>query len=123
MAYPQDVTLGVEAILALLGRSGFLGPGDYERSPTPSELVYMHDARLFVRTPSEGAFCTQAGLGTDFSAGEPFGFWAPLDGLQPQPVLAPRDGKLVYLRTRNRVPEGQTLAMFLPPQQGALNSG
>lgn len=66
----------------------------------------MHDVRLFVRAPSEGAFYTQAGLGTDFSAGGPFGFWVPLDGLQPQPVLAPRDGKLVYLRTRNRVPEG-----------------
>jgi predicted deacylase len=118
MAYPEDVTLGVEAVLALLGRSGFLGPGDYERPPTPPELVYMHDARLFVRAPSEGAFYAQARLATDFSSGEPFGFWVPLDGLQPQPVPAPSDGKLIYLRTRNRVSEGQTLAMFLPPQQG-----
>jgi len=116
VAYPEDVGLGVEAILALLGRSGFLGPGDYERSPTPSELVYMHDARLFVRAPCGGAFYAQARPGMDLSSGEPFGFWVPLDGLQPQPVLAPAGGKLVYLRTRNRVSEGQTLAMFLPPQ-------
>lgn len=122
VAYPQDVALGVEAILSLLGRSGFLGPGDYERSPTPSNLIYMHDARLFLRAPSEGAFYSQARLGTDFSSEEPVGFWVPLDGLQPQSVLAPTDGKLIYLRTRNRVSEGQTLAMFLPPQPGVSNT-
>jgi predicted deacylase len=132
VAYPEDVTVGVEAVLALLGRSGFLEPGDYEREPTPSELIYMYDARLFVRAPAEGVFYTHARLGADFSPGEPFGFWVPLDGLQPQPVLcpepcpescrgvaeglAPETGKLVYLRTRNRVSQGETLAMFLPHQ-------
>jgi predicted deacylase len=116
VAYPKDVAVGVEAILALLGRSGFLEPGDYEREPTPSELVYLYDARIYVRAPAEGAFYTQARLGTDFSQGKPFGFWVPLDGLQPQPVLAPETGKLIYLRTRNRVPQGETLAMFLPHQ-------
>jgi predicted deacylase len=118
VAFPEDVTLGAEAVLSLLGRSGFLKPGDYQRPPTPPELLYMHDARLFVCAPSEGAFYTDASLGTDFSPGDPFGFWVSLDGLRPQPVLAPSDGKLIYLRTRNRVSEGQTLAMFLPPQQG-----
>jgi hypothetical protein len=115
-------------VLALLGRSGFLEPGDYEREPTPPHLVYMYDARLLVRAPAEGAFYTQARLGADFSQGEPFGFWVPLDGLQPQPVLcpesveglaeglAPEAGKLIYLRTRNRVSQGETLAMFLPHQ-------
>ncbi len=92
----------------------------------------MCDARILVRAPAEGAFYTQARLGADFSQGEPFGFWVPLDGLQPQPVLcpepcpescrgvaeglAPKAGKLVYLRTRNRVSQGETLAMFLPHQ-------
>ena len=161
VAYPEDVMVGVQAILALLGRSGFLEPGDYEREPTPPELIYMYDARLFVRAPAEGAFYTQAQLGANFSQGEPFGFWVPLDGLQPQPVLcpelaeglAPEAGKhsrsqklaadcqircqtagfgnpagasydllkLIYLRTRNRVSQGETLAMFLPhrsKQQG-----
>jgi predicted deacylase len=124
VAYPEDVAVGVEAVLALLGRSGFLESGDYEREPTPPELIYMYDARLFVRAPAEGAFYTQARLGENFSQGEPFGFWVPLDGLQPQPVLcpklaeglAPEAGKLVYLRTRNRVSQGETLAMFLPHQ-------
>ncbi|MDH4137629.1 MAG: succinylglutamate desuccinylase/aspartoacylase family protein [Anaerolineae bacterium] len=116
VAYPEDIAMGVEAILALLGRSGFLEPGDYEREPTPPELIYMYDARLFVRAPAEGAFYTQARLGADFSQGEPFGFWVPLDGLQPQPVVAPEAGKLIYLRTRNRVSQGETLAMFLPHQ-------
>jgi predicted deacylase len=128
VAYPEDVTVGVEAALALLGRSGFLEPGYYEREPTPPELIYMCDARIFVRAPAEGAFYTQARLGADFSPGEPFGFWVPLDGLQPQPVLcpefcpesvegqAPKAGKLIYLRTRNRVSQGETLAMFLPHQ-------
>jgi len=176
VAYPEDVAVGVEAVLALLGRSGFLGRGDYEREPTPPELIYMYDARIFVRAPSEGVFYTQTRLGADLGPGEPFGFWVPLGGLQPQPVLCPepveglypesveglaeglapeagklgrsqklaadlaircqtagpslRSGwqfgnpagasgdllKLVYLRTRNRVPQGETLAMFLPHQ-------
>jgi predicted deacylase len=164
VAYPEDVAVGVKAVLALLGRSGFLEPGDYERGPTPPELIYMYDARILVRAPAEGAFYTQARLGADFSQGEPFGFWVPLDRLQPQPVLcpelcpesveglaeglAPEAGKLsrsqklaadceircqtagfgnpagancdllklIYLRTRNRVSQGETLAMFLPHQ-------
>jgi predicted deacylase len=136
VAYPEDVAVGVEAVLALLGRSGFLEPGDYEREPTPPHLIYMYDARLLVRAPAEGVFYTQARLGANFSWGEPFGFWVPLDGLQPQPVLcpesveglaegpcpepaeglAPEAGKLIYLRTRNRVSQGETLAMFLPHQ-------
>jgi predicted deacylase len=119
VAYPEDVAVGVEAVLALLGRNGFLEPGDYDyerREPTPPELIYMYDARLFVRAPAEGAFYTRARLGADFLQGEPFGFWVPLDGLQPQPVLVPKAGKLIYLRTRNRVSQGQTLAMFLPHQ-------
>ncbi len=116
VAYPEDVAVGVEAVLALLGRSGFLEPGNYGREPTPPELIYLHDARLFVRAPNEGGFYTQARLGANFARGEPFGFWVPLDGLQPQPVVASEAGKLVYLRTRNRVSQGQTLAMFLPHQ-------
>jgi len=119
VAYPEDVAVGVEAALALLGRSNFLEPGDYGyegREPTPPELIYMYDARIFVRAPAEGAFYTQARLGADFSQREPFGFWVPLDGLQPQPVPTPEAGKLVYLRTRNRVSQGETLAMFLPHQ-------
>jgi predicted deacylase len=119
VAYPADVALGVDRILALLGRNGFLGPGDYEREPTPPELIYMHDARLFVRAPAEGAFYTHAQLGEDFADGEAFGLWVPLDELQPRPVLAPQPGKLIYLRTRNRVPQGETLAMFLPHQSNA----
>jgi predicted deacylase len=164
VAYPEDVAVGVKAVLALLGRSGFLEPFDraqdkpgdpsttlrtgYECEPTPPELIYMYDARLFVRAPAEGAFYTQARLDANFSQGEPFGFWVPLDGLQPQPVAAPQAGelsrsqklaadcqircqpagfgnpaganrdplKLIYLRTRNRVSQGETLAMFLPHQ-------
>ncbi|HID61235.1 MAG TPA: hypothetical protein EYP49_00595 [Anaerolineae bacterium] len=119
VAYPEDVAVGVEAVLALLGRSGFLESGDYEREPTPPEMIYMYDARLFVRAPAEGVFYTHARPGANFSSGEPFGSWFPLEGslsLQPQPVLAPEAGKLIYLRTRNRVSQGGTLAMFLPHQ-------
>lgn len=116
VTFPEDVTLGVELIMAFLGRSGFLGPGDYEREPTPPEMVWLTDARLFVRAPGEGAFYTHAQPGADFVGGEPFGFWVGLDDLHPRPMLAPTTGKLIYLRMRNRVPRGETLAMFLPPQ-------
>jgi predicted deacylase len=141
VAYPEDVAVGVEAVLALLGQSGFLEPGDYDherREPTPPELIYMYDARIFVRAPAEGAFYTQAQPGANFSREDPFGFWVPLDGLRPQPVLcpelcpesieglaeglAPKAGKLVYLRTRNRVSQGETLAMFLPHQSNKKRS-
>jgi predicted deacylase len=127
VAYPKDVTAGVEAVLALLGRGGFLEPGDYDyerREPTPPEMIYMYDARIFVRASAEGVFYTHAQPGASFSPGDPFGFWVPLDGLRPRPVLCPGSveglateaGKLVYLRTRNRVSQGETLAMFLPRQ-------
>jgi len=116
VAFPEDVSLGVELITAYLGRSGFLGPGDYEREPTPQEMIWLTDARLLVHAPGEGAFYTHAQPGTDFIGGQPFGFWVGLDDMRPRPLLAPTTGKLIYLRTRNRVPHGGTLAMFLPPQ-------
>jgi N-alpha-acetyl-L-2,4-diaminobutyrate deacetylase len=116
VAFPEDVNLGIDRILALLGRMGFLGPGEFERSPTPPEMVWLTDARLFVRAPGEGAFYARASLGADLVQGQPFGFWVGLDDLRPHPVLAPTTGKLIYLRTRNRVRQGETLAMFLPHQ-------
>ena len=120
VAFPEDVALGLELIMAFLGRSGFLGPGDYERQPTPPEMVWLTDARLFVRAPGEGAFYTRSRPGMDFASGEPFGFWVGLEDLRPRPVLAPTTGKLIYLRTRNRVSRSETLAMFLPFQHTTL---
>lgn len=117
VAFPEDVALGVELVMAYLGRSGFLGPGDYERELTPQEMIWLTDARQLVCASGEGAFYTHAQLGADFAAGEPFGSWVGLDDLCPRPVLAPTTGKLVYLRTRNRVHHGRTLAMFLPFQR------
>lgn len=114
VAFPEDVALGVDLLLAYLGRSGFLGPGDYEREPTPPEMIWLTDARQLVYAPGEGAFYTHAQPGADFASGEPFGFWVGLDDLHPRPMLVPATGKLVYVRTRNRVPRGGTLAMFLP---------
>ena len=114
VSFPEDVDLGLDLITAFLGRSGFLEPGDHEREPTPPEMVWLTDARLLVYAPGEGAFYTHAQPGADFAGGEPFGFWVGLDNMRPRPVLAPTTGKLIYLRTRNRVPHGGTLAMFLP---------
>jgi hypothetical protein len=126
VAFPEDTALGLDLILAHLGRRDFLGPGplslgqrtrgDYERQPTPPERIWMTDARLFVRAPGEGAFYTHSRPGMDFAGGEAFGFWVGLDDLRPRPVLAPITGKLIYLRTRNRVPHRGMLAMFLPAQ-------
>ncbi len=114
VAFPEDVDLGIELIVAFLGRSGFLEPGNYEREPTPSEMIWLTDARLLVRAPGEGAFYTHARPGMDFVDGAHFGFWVGLDDMHPRPILAPTTGKLIYVRTRNRVPHGGTLAMFLP---------
>ena len=120
VAFPEDVALGVELILAFLGRSDFLEPGDYEREPTPPEMIWLTDARLLVVAPGEGAFYTHTQPGVDFVGGEPVGFWVGLEGFHPCPVLAPTTAKLIYIRTRNRVPHGGTLAMFLPLQQQAI---
>jgi predicted deacylase len=114
VAFPKDVILGVDRILAFLGRSGFLGPGDYEREPTPPDMIWLTDARQFVRAPGDGAFYSDTEPGGDFSEGEPFGFWVGLQALYPHSLLAPTTGKLVYLRKRNRVPGGGNVAMFLP---------
>ena len=114
VAFSDDVALGVDLTLAYLGRSGFLGPGDYEREPTPPEMVWLTDARQLVYALGEGAFYTHTQLGANFVSGESFGFWVGLNDLRPCPVLAPTTGKLIYIRTRNRVSHGETLAMFLP---------
>jgi predicted deacylase len=117
VAYPEDVALGLEVILALLGRMEMLGTGEFGRPPTPPEWNYTRDARQFVYAPSEGAFYSRRHPGEDVEQGEEFGFWVPLDGLHPQPMPSPITGKLIYVRIRNRVSKGATLAMFLPKQQ------
>jgi len=83
VAFPEDVALGVDLIIAFLGRSGFLGPGDYGRKPTSPDMIWLTDARLLVVAPSEGAFYTHARPGLDFVSGESFGFWMGLDDLLP----------------------------------------
>jgi predicted deacylase len=120
VVFPVDVALGVELIMAFLGRSGFLGPGEYHRRPTPPEMVWLTDCRQFVRAPGEGAFYTHCPLGRDLLEGEPFGLWVELEGMRPRPVVAPTTGKLIYLRTVNRVPRGATLAMLLAPQHKSM---
>jgi predicted deacylase len=114
VAFSRDVKLGVDLILAFLGRSGLLESGDFTREPTPPDRVWLTDARQYVRAPGEGAFYSHARLGADYDEGEPIGFWVGLEDLRPHPLLAPADGKLIYLRTRNRVPGGGNVAMFLP---------
>lgn len=115
-AFAEDVAQGVDLILAYLGRNGFLESGNYERKPTPQELIWLADDRQYARAPSEGAFYTHATLGADFTCGEPFGFWVSLEDLSPRQVVAPVTGKLIYIRTRNRVSQGGTLGIFLSPQ-------
>jgi hypothetical protein len=77
-------------------------------------MIWLTDARQFVRAPGDGAFYSDTEPGGDFSEGEPFGFWVGLQALYPHSLLAPTTGKLVYLRKRNRVPGGGNVAMFLP---------
>jgi predicted deacylase len=121
VAYPQDVSLGVDRVLAFLGRSGFLGPGKYDRKPTPPDMIWLTDVRQPVRAPGEGAFYTHTEPGADFSKREQFGFWVGLEDLCPRPLLAPTTGKLIYLRTRNRAPAGGNVAMFLPTRGSTVN--
>jgi predicted deacylase len=121
VAFPEDVGLGVDRILAFLGRNGVLGSGEFARDPTPREMVWLRDARQFVRAPGEGAFYSQSRPGADFVEGEPFGLWVGLNDVRPRPMLAPIAGKLIYLRTRNRVPGAGNVAMFLPTRRSGAD--
>jgi predicted deacylase len=116
VAFTDEVDQGVQLILANLRRLNILPAVQYRIDPTPADQVWLSDQRKFVRAPGEGAFYTHALLGTDFVKGQSFGYWIGLEDYKPSLIAAPVDGKLIYLRTRNRVPSGETLAMFLPPQ-------
>ncbi|UCF61767.1 MAG: succinylglutamate desuccinylase/aspartoacylase family protein, partial [Anaerolineaceae bacterium] len=117
VAFHDEVDQGVQLILANLGQLGILPSVKNVVEPTPMDHIWLVDNREFVRAPSEGAFYTHAMLGTHFTKGQTLGYWIGLEDYQPRLIFAPLDGKLVYLRTRNRVPSGETLAMFLPPQE------
>jgi predicted deacylase len=113
----EDVILSVNLIKDYLARIGFIVSANPLRDPTSSERIWKHDLRQFVRAPNEGAFYSHAHLGTDFALGQAFGQWMGLEDPRMRPITAPAAGMLIYLRTRNRVPQGETLAMFLPPQR------
>jgi predicted deacylase len=117
VSFPDEVNQGVQLILANLRQLGILPSVESIIDPTPKDQVWLTDSRVFVRAPTEGAFYTHAMLGTDFSKEQTLGYWVGLEDYLPRLIDAPVDGKLIYLRTRNRVPSGETLAMFLPPQE------
>ncbi len=114
VAYHEDVELSVDLILAYLARNGVIHLDNPHREPTASDRIWMTDDRHFIRATEEGVFYSDAQLGEVFTQGQPFGFWVGLNNHRPNLLPTPLDGMLIYIRTRNRVPAGETLAMFLP---------
>jgi predicted deacylase len=116
--FQEDVTRGLQTVLAFLARQGFVQASDCTTAPTAPERVYWDDVRVFVRAPGDGAFYPRTTLGTVLDAGQELGMWVALDTLQPTTIVAPCRGWLIYLRIRCRTPAGATVAMLLPERGG-----
>jgi len=114
--YPEDVEEGLEAVINFLGRNGYLEGKGFAVTSTPPKRVYLSDARVFVRAPEEGVFYPEAELGAMVDKGAILGIWVPLATLRPTTLAAPCRGMVIYLRTKCRSHEGETLAMLLPPK-------
>jgi predicted deacylase len=114
VAEQEDIQTSLLSVRRLLANQGFLSaPGLDILPPTPPERVFTADQRRLFKTEAEGAFFPQVDLGDRVQSGETLGWWLPLDSLQPQLFLNPEYGLVIYLRTRNRVHPGQTVAALI----------
>jgi predicted deacylase len=114
VAWQEDVQTSLTGVRRLLAKRGFLSaPGLDILPPTPPERVFTTDQRRLLKAETEGAFYPQVDLGDRVQAGDPLGWWLPLNRLQPQLLQNPEYGLVIYLRTRNRVHPGQTLAALI----------
>jgi predicted deacylase len=114
VAWQEDVQTSLMGVRRLLAKQGFLSaPGLDILPPTPPERVFTADQRRLLKAETEGAFYPQVELEDRVQSGETLGWWLPLGSLQPQLFLNPEYGLVIYLRTRNRVHPGQTVAALI----------
>ncbi len=114
---PEDVELGLRAVMGILSHQGFLSDPIELLPPTPQGRVYLSDVRQLIRAPSAGAFYPTVALGASVDMEDTLGMWVPFENLEPEKVVAPRDGRVIYHRTRPVVNAGETLAMLMPSQE------
>jgi predicted deacylase len=117
--WPEDVGVGVRAILSLLAYWNYLSP-IHASEPTAARRVYTQDSRTFTKAEEEGVFYPMVEPGQALRKGDRIGTWVSLKTLEPEPVVAGAEGDLLYLRSRCRTHLGDTLAMVLPtiPEEG-----
>jgi predicted deacylase len=114
VAWQEDVQISLLGVRRLLAKRGFLSAPGLDILPsTPPERVFTADQRRLIKAETEGAFFPQVDLGDRVQSGETLGWWLPLDSLRPQLFLNPEYGLVIYLRTRNRVHLGQTVAALI----------
>lgn len=111
--WPEDVGVGVRAVLSLLAYWNYLSP-KHASEPTAPGRVYTQDSRMFTKAEEEGVFYPSVEPGQALRKGDRIGTWVPLKNLEPEPVVAGAGGNLLYLRSRCRTHSGDTLAMMLP---------
>lgn len=112
--HPDDVALGLRAVLTILARQGFVAGSPDWLPPTPPARVYSSDPRNLIRAPHAGVFYPTVALGASVKPGEELGLAVAFDHLEPVPLDAPMAGTVIYLRTRPVVAPGETLAMIIP---------
>jgi len=113
VVFLDDVESGLSAILNFL-RSIECLPLAGEIPLTPSSRIYMHDARVFARSPVDGVVYLERRLGEIVSSGEALATCIDLDGYRRQRLKSPASGKVIYLRTKARIGCKETVAMILP---------
>jgi predicted deacylase len=111
--WPEDVGVGVRAILSLLAYWNYLSPR-HASEPTAPNQVYTQDIRTFIKAEEEGVFYPSAEPGRVLGKGDRIGTWVSLENLEAEPVVAGAEGTLLYLRSRCRTHRADTLAMVLP---------
>ena len=111
--WPEDVGVGVRAILSILAYWNYLSP-KHASEPTAPNQVYTQDSRMFTKAAEEGVFYPSVEPGQALRRGDRLGTWVSLKNLEAKPVLGGDEGYLLYLRSRCRTHGGDTLAMVLP---------
>jgi len=113
IVFLEDVDSGLRAILSFLRSLGCL-PSARRTRLTSLRRIYMHDARVFARSPVDGVVYLHCELNDKILKGMPLATCIDLTSLRRYVLKSPASGRIVYLRTKSRIGHGETVAMILP---------
>jgi predicted deacylase len=108
--FQEDVVNGLRSLELLLGAAGNL---PLPREVPSSTKIYPEDTRILVKAPADSILFPNVHLGKYVKSGEQIGRLFRPDVLNLVPVAAPADGTVIYLRTHNRIANGETILQLL----------